>query len=240
MVHAGRHKRKKQRGADVAGQNPNDRILRHAGPAEQLYDPAGGVTEQRHDENHVGRHTQKHGEQRRENHIDGLGHAGANGFFHIGDQQSAGDDGQNATLAAAQDGIQGDFGVVKAHEHGDEVDSLQRCDHTQHAAQNRRPAEALGSAVACPGGKEGHHGTVNQRQNLINEGPHGDIRIVRHGLRNERGDAGAESGTDDAGQQRDKNITDNSKPIADSEFIHCSDLLSAEGSSETKESGFPR
>ena len=220
MVHACRHQRQEERRSEIAGNRPDEYIFGQAGPAEQPDDAAGGIAEKRHDEDDVRHHAENHGEQRREDNVDGFRHDSADRFLHIGNQKCAGNDCQHAALAAAEHRIQRNGAVIQPHNGGDLIDAVQRGDHAQHAAQDGRAAELFRRAIACPRSEEGHHGGVDQPQNLVDKRPGAAFRIVRDRLRNERREAPAESGADDAGKQRDKDISDDSQSAPDPVSFH--------------------
>ena len=127
---------------------------------------------------------------------------------------------QYAAFSAAQYGIQRDIRVIEAQNAGDAVDPLQRSDHTQHTAQDRRAAKTLRRAVACPRGQESHHGSVDQGQNLVDKGPDAVEGKVRHRLRDERGETRAQSCADDAGEKGYKDIAYGSQGASDPGFFH--------------------
>ena len=185
MVHARRHQRKKEGGRNIAGHGPHKDILGLAGLAEQPHDASGGIAKERHDKDYIGNHAEKHGEQRRKDHIDRPGHDGAYGLLHIGDQKSARDDGQHTAFSAAEDRIQRYLDIVKPHNGSNFVDAVQRGDHAQHTPKDRRGSKAFRRAVACPRGQVAHHGDVDEGQKLVDKSPQTVVRIVRHRLRYE-------------------------------------------------------
>ena len=226
-MHARGHQREKRGGSQVSGDRPDKDVLGQARPAEEPDDASGGIAEQGHDEHDIGDHAHEQGEQRRKDHVHGLGHDVADRLLHMGDQKRPRDDGQHAAFSAAEGRVQRDLGIVQAHNGGDLIDAVQRGDHAQHAAQDGRPSKAFRSAIAGPGGQEGHHGAVDQGQDLVNEGPDLIVPIVRYGLGYERGEARAESRADDAGEQRKKNVPYDSQRAPDPVPFHRSSLLSA-------------
>ena len=224
-MHARRHQREEKGRGKITGDGPYENIPGQAGLAEKPDDASRGIAEQRHDKDNIGRHTQKHGEQRREDHVDGFGHDGTDRLFHIGDQKRTDNNRQNAAFPAVQNRLERNLTVIQAQDGRDRVDAAHARKHAEHTAEDGRAAEAFRSAIPGPGGQIGHHGGVDQREDLVDEGPDVVVLIVRYHLGDEGHGPSAEPGTDDAGKQRNKNVADHSQNIFHLVSFHRSGLL---------------
>ena len=206
VVHARGNQRQEQRCGNIPCDDPDKDVSGQTQLAEDPYDPAGHITQQRHDHQNVGDHTDQQGQKRRENNIDGFRHPGTDLLFDDGQQEYAQDDRQYTALPGSQHRIQGILLIVQTQQQGNLVDPLHGSDHAQHTTQDRRGAEALRCPISGPGCQIGQKGAVYKSQQIVNKAPDLVCIVIRNSLGDQRRQTRTQSGGNDPRYQGNEDI----------------------------------
>ncbi len=182
----------------------------HASAQPRRHEAGGG-----HDDEHVERRADQHGDERRADDFQHIRHVVVYKALDLCQQEHANHNRQHTALPRHEDGAERRVGVVKPQERGDVVDVAHGGDHAQHAAQDGSGAELLGGAIARPCREVGKQRLLDEEQQVVQAAPDHVVGIARHELLDDHGKTAADARHDEAGNHRHEDASEDFAEMLD-------------------------